>query len=123
MAHYSRWGGWAASASAGPSEEKEGAGYPVETKHGSVPRGTGRPACRDDDAVHPCAQGLLQADGGARRPGRGDRELTADYSSSSSRTRIVSSVTRLRARSLVRRASQPAASAAATWKASPSVSP
>src|SRR5438270_810062 len=41
-------------------EEKDGAAYPVETKHGSAPRDEeGRPTCWDNDAVQLCAQGLL----------------------------------------------------------------
>jgi CRISPR-associated protein Cas1 len=41
-------------------EEKGGAQYPVETKHGSAPRDdAGRPSCWDNDAVQVCAQGML----------------------------------------------------------------
>ena len=41
-------------------EEKGGASYPVETKHGSVPRDDdGRPTTWDNDAVQLCAQALL----------------------------------------------------------------
>jgi CRISPR-associated protein Cas1 len=41
-------------------EEKGGASYPVETKHGSAPRDEdGRPTTRDNDAVQLCGQALL----------------------------------------------------------------
>ena len=41
-------------------EERNGDGYPVETKHGSAPRGDdGRPTTWDNDAVQLCAQALL----------------------------------------------------------------
>ncbi len=41
-------------------EEKGGAAYPVETKHGSAPRDeAGRPSFWDNDAVQLCAQGML----------------------------------------------------------------
>jgi CRISPR-associated protein Cas1 len=41
-------------------EEKGGATYPVETKHGSAPRDeAGRPSVWDNDAVQLCAQGML----------------------------------------------------------------
>jgi CRISPR-associated protein Cas1 len=41
-------------------EEKAGELYPVETKHGSAPRGDdGNPTFWDNDAVQLCAQGLL----------------------------------------------------------------
>ena len=41
-------------------EEKNGAGYPVETKHGSGPTGDdGKPSVWDNDAVQLCAQALL----------------------------------------------------------------
>ncbi len=41
-------------------EEKNGASYPVETKHGSAPRDDdGRPTTWDNDAVQLCGQALL----------------------------------------------------------------
>ena len=41
-------------------EEKDGASYPVETKHGSAPRDDdGRPTTWDNDAVQLCGQALL----------------------------------------------------------------
>ncbi len=41
-------------------EEKGGATYPVETKHGCAPRDeAGRPSVWDNDAVQLCAQGML----------------------------------------------------------------
>ncbi len=41
-------------------EEKDGACYPVETKHGSAPRDeAGRPTTWDNDAVQLCGQALL----------------------------------------------------------------
>jgi len=41
-------------------EEKDGASYPVETKHGSAPRDDGgRPTAWDNDAVQLCGQALL----------------------------------------------------------------
>ncbi|HXG11749.1 MAG TPA: CRISPR-associated endonuclease Cas1 [Gemmataceae bacterium] len=41
-------------------EEKDGVVYPVETKHGSAPRGEdGQPTVWDNDAVQLCAQGML----------------------------------------------------------------
>src|SRR5438067_10311721 len=44
-------------------EERDGAAYPVETKHGSAPRDDdGNPTTWDNDAVQLCAQGLLMED-------------------------------------------------------------
>src|SRR5690348_5978242 len=41
-------------------EERGGAEYPVETKHGGAPRDdAGRPTCWENDAVQLCAQGML----------------------------------------------------------------
>src|SRR5260370_36615978 len=41
-------------------EEKDGASYPVETKHGSAPRDDdGRPTSWENDAVQLCGQALL----------------------------------------------------------------
>src|SRR5260370_36178220 len=44
-------------------EEKDGAVYPVETKHGSAPRDEdGNPTIWENDAVQLCAQALLIED-------------------------------------------------------------
>jgi len=53
-------------------EEKDGASYPVETKHGSAPRGDdGRPTTWDNDAVQLCGQALLMEDAFGSRVERG----------------------------------------------------
>ena len=53
-------------------EEKEGASYPVETKHGSAPcDGDGRPTTWDNDAVQLCGQALLMEEAFGTRVKRG----------------------------------------------------
>ena len=53
-------------------EEKDGASYPVETKHGSAPRDDdGRPTTWDNDAVQLCGQVLLMEEAFGARVERG----------------------------------------------------
>ncbi len=53
-------------------EEKDGASYPVETKHGSAPRDDdGRPTTWDNDAVQLCGQALLMEEAFGARVERG----------------------------------------------------
>jgi CRISPR-associated protein Cas1 len=53
-------------------EEKNGASYPVETKHGSAPRDDdGRPTTWDNDAVQLCGQALLMEEAFGVRVERG----------------------------------------------------
>jgi CRISPR-associated protein Cas1 len=53
-------------------EEKDGASYPVETKHGSAPRDDdGRPTTWDNDAVQLCGQALLMEEAFGERVERG----------------------------------------------------
>jgi len=53
-------------------EEKDGVSYPVETKHGSAPRGDdGQPTAWDNDAVQLCGQALLMEEAFGDRVQRG----------------------------------------------------
>jgi CRISPR-associated protein Cas1 len=53
-------------------EEKDGAAYPVETKHGSAPRDDdGRPTTWENDAVQLCGQALLMEEAFGARVERG----------------------------------------------------
>jgi CRISP-associated protein Cas1 len=53
-------------------EEKDGASYPVETKHGSAPRDAdGQPTTWDNDAVQLCGQALLMEEAFGARVERG----------------------------------------------------